>query len=154
MQPTFPYKAFLCLLSLLISIVQTCLAQYEESDFVRYSVKDGLSDNYITCLQQDNLGYIWAGTNNGLNRFDGHSFNNFYQGSKALPLASTDIRNIKIVGPQQLGIISGGGLEIIDTRDFSLKRFYIPDSTAFSTYLNAAWDAVELADHSYAMTTA
>ncbi len=154
MQPNFPYKTFLCLLSFLTSIVQPCLAQYEESDFVRYTVKDGLSDNYITCLQQDNLGYIWAGTNNGLNRFDGHSFNNFYQGSPALPLASIDIRNIKILGPQQLGIISGGGLEIIDTRDFSLKRFYIPDSTAFSTYQNAAWDAVELADHSYAMTTA
>ncbi|MFZ1313501.1 MAG: two-component regulator propeller domain-containing protein, partial [Chitinophagaceae bacterium] len=111
MQPNFPYKTFLCLLSFLTSIIQPCLAQYEESDFVRYTVKDGLSDNYITCLQQDNLGYIWAGTNNGLNRFDGHSFNNFYQGSPDLPLASIDIRNIKIIGPQQLGIISGGGLE-------------------------------------------
>ena len=36
-----------------------------------YTVKDGLSHNTIWCALQDSYGFIWLGTNNGLNCFDG-----------------------------------------------------------------------------------
>jgi two-component sensor histidine kinase len=153
-EPYFRYKWFIFFFSFTVLIRLPSLAQYEEKDFVRYTVKEGLSDNYITCLQQDDWSYVWAGTNNGLNRFDGHSFNNFYQGTPALPLSSIDIRKIKRFGPHKLGILGGGGMDLINTGDFSLQKFHIPDSTAFTTYRNAVWDAVELPDHSYALTTA
>ncbi|MBL0182074.1 MAG: hypothetical protein IPP96_07185 [Chitinophagaceae bacterium] len=128
-------------------------AQYEEKNFVRYTVKDGLSDNYITCLQQDDRGYIWAGTDVGLNRFDGNSFKKFYQGTAALPLLSGAISNLKLFGRHHLGILSKGGFQLLTTKDFSLLNYFIPDSTAFSTQLNIPWDAVQLSDQSFALTT-
>ena len=39
-----------------------------------YTTLEGLSDNYIFSVFQDSYGYIWIGTNNGLNRFDGKQF--------------------------------------------------------------------------------
>ena len=83
--------------SLCIFFALPLSAQYNEKDFVRYTVKDGLSHNYVTCLQQDDAGYMWIGTDVGLNRFDGNSFVNFYQGSNPIPLPSNIVSNIKKV---------------------------------------------------------
>ncbi len=38
-----------------------------------YSIND-LSTNMVTCLHQDRLGFLWLGTFNGLNKYDGYSF--------------------------------------------------------------------------------
>lgn len=42
-----------------------------------WSVLDGLPSNAIEVLIQTSDGYLWLGTNDGLARFDGHSFQNF-----------------------------------------------------------------------------
>ncbi|PTQ96593.1 two component regulator with propeller domain [Mucilaginibacter yixingensis] len=39
-----------------------------------YSTADGLSHNRISCIFKDHEGFMWFGTWNGLNRFDGHNF--------------------------------------------------------------------------------
>lgn len=43
-------------------------------NFRHYSNKDGLSYNTVHCMLQDKKGFMWFGTEDGLNRFDGHSF--------------------------------------------------------------------------------
>jgi ligand-binding sensor domain-containing protein len=42
--------------------------------FQRYTVEDGLSHSTINCILQDQQGFMWFGTDDGLNRFDGYSF--------------------------------------------------------------------------------
>lgn len=42
--------------------------------FYHLTIKDGLPGNHITCLQQDENGFIWIGTRKGLVRYDGHAF--------------------------------------------------------------------------------
>ncbi|GAB3963177.1 hypothetical protein GCM10028805_65760 [Spirosoma harenae] len=42
--------------------------------FSQLTTKNGLSYNLINCLHQDRQGFIWVGTFNGLNRFDGTHF--------------------------------------------------------------------------------
>lgn len=43
----------------------------------QYTVEDGLASNTVYCIEQDELGYIWLGTDKGLSRFDGIEFVNF-----------------------------------------------------------------------------
>jgi signal transduction histidine kinase/ligand-binding sensor domain-containing protein/DNA-binding response OmpR family regulator len=38
----------------------------------------GLTENTIGCIEQDSLGYIWIGTREGLNRYDGYACRNYY----------------------------------------------------------------------------
>ena len=38
---------------------------------------DKLSSSLITCICQDKYGYIWIGTEYGLNKFDGYRFTNY-----------------------------------------------------------------------------
>ena len=45
--------------------------------FTHYQVEDGLSNNAVLCIMQDHLGFIWFGTRDGLNRFDGLSYKIF-----------------------------------------------------------------------------
>lgn len=56
--------------------------------FVHYDVSNGLSGNCVRALTQDSRGFIWFGTDKGLNRFDGYSFKVF----KHIAGDSTSIR--------------------------------------------------------------
>lgn len=43
-----------------------------------YSVSDGLSNSSVKAIYQDSIGYMWFGTKNGLNRFDGYEFRTYH----------------------------------------------------------------------------
>lgn len=45
-----------------------------ELNFKYYKVEDGLSSNTVYAVLQDSKGFMWFGTENGLNRFDGYTF--------------------------------------------------------------------------------
>jgi signal transduction histidine kinase/ligand-binding sensor domain-containing protein len=49
-------------------------ATWQNPKFEHFTVKEGLSSNTIYCLHRDSRGFLWIGTNNGLNRFDGYKF--------------------------------------------------------------------------------
>lgn len=53
--------------------------QADDSNYIfrHYQVENGLSDNMITGCVQDKHGYVWIGTRDGLNRFDGYTFKVF-----------------------------------------------------------------------------
>lgn len=46
----------------------------QELHFRHYNNKQGLSHNTVYCSLQDQRGFMWFGTEDGLNRFDGHTF--------------------------------------------------------------------------------
>src|SRR5450432_2171432 len=45
--------------------------------FTHYQVENGLSNNAVMCSMQDHHGFMWFGTRDGLNRFDGVAFKVF-----------------------------------------------------------------------------
>jgi ligand-binding sensor domain-containing protein len=55
--------------------------------FEHLTVDHGLSENAVTCIFQDNQGFMWFGTHDGLNRYDGYSFKVYRQN----PLDSTSL---------------------------------------------------------------
>lgn len=44
----------------------------------RISASDGLASNGVNLIYEDHHGFMWFGTNSGLSRYDGYSFQNFY----------------------------------------------------------------------------
>jgi two-component system, sensor histidine kinase ChiS len=52
-------------------------AQQRNISFERLSVSQGLSQGSIKCMLQDHLGFLWVGTEDGLNRYDGYGFKVF-----------------------------------------------------------------------------
>ena len=50
---------------------------FAQPDFLpvnHFGTDDGMSSSIVTCINQDQDGFIWVGTRNGLNRFDGNNF--------------------------------------------------------------------------------
>ena len=60
--------------SILISCLILLSAHAQQYVFSNYSINEGLSQSVINCIYQDSQGYIWLGTQNGLNRFNGETF--------------------------------------------------------------------------------
>ena len=59
---------------ILIILTRGTSMSAKDLSFRHYDVTDGLSENTVNCISQDHRGFMWFGTNNGLNRFDGTSF--------------------------------------------------------------------------------
>lgn len=58
---------------LTISTFLTCsLSSQSTLQFKSLTQKEGLSNNFVQCIYQDYNGFIWIGTENGLDRFDGY----------------------------------------------------------------------------------
>ena len=75
-----PYCCVSCRLLLLIFcfvIPGSLLAQPLPLKFEYLTTIDGLSHNNVSCILQDKQGYMWFGTEYGLNRYDGYAFNMF-----------------------------------------------------------------------------
>lgn len=58
---------------LLISVLTISLLSHSYT-FKKYQVNNGLSENSVQVILQDHLGFMWFGTKDGLNRFDGYEF--------------------------------------------------------------------------------
>src|SRR3954471_17079157 len=61
---------------LLLLLLGKAVCAQQGFGFIHITTEDGigLASNLVTSLYQDEKGYIWVGTANGLQRFDGSKF--------------------------------------------------------------------------------
>lgn len=92
--------------------------------FQHLGVEDGLSDVFISDILQDESGFIWIGTQYGLNRFDGYEFLAFtYDADDTLSLAGNWVESIDIDSSGNLWLGTwGGGLHQFDLRTQYIGR--------------------------------
>ncbi|MFZ0453631.1 MAG: two-component regulator propeller domain-containing protein [Ignavibacteriaceae bacterium] len=62
------------LLAVFILFITTILPQNNNLKFTHITTDDGLSQSNVKCIMQDHLGFLWFGTFDGLNKYDGYSF--------------------------------------------------------------------------------
>ena len=79
-------KVIVTLIVIHIFLLSKLFSQQHIS-FDHLSVEDGLSQSSVTCILQDKKGFIWFGTQDGLNRYDGYNFKIF----KNDPLDTTSL---------------------------------------------------------------
>lgn len=80
MNKSFRHIQQLLMLWLLLQPL-TAGAQPLRAIHTHLSTKDGLCSNAISAIRQDDFGYIWIATWNGLSRYDGYEFYNYRMGS-------------------------------------------------------------------------
>jgi diguanylate cyclase (GGDEF)-like protein len=69
--------ALLASLGVLLCIPGRLAAQGRSIHFDRLSLEQGLSQATVNCILQDRRGFMWFGTEDGLNRYDGYAFSTF-----------------------------------------------------------------------------
>ena len=65
---------WLLLSALFLSPSKNLQAQAYAADIQHLSVKDGLSNRFVNTVFEDSNGFMWIGTEHGLNRYDGYEF--------------------------------------------------------------------------------
>ena len=65
---------FLLNMIILISTVDKCYASLDNLTFNNINVEKGISQSTVEVIFQDSKGYIWLGTNDGLNRYNGYDY--------------------------------------------------------------------------------
>ena len=95
--------------------------------FDHYAVENGISQSYIICIFQDSEGYMWFGTQNGLNKFDGYSFENyFYDPADSNSISNSWIFDIAEDRNGFLWVATKGGLNRFDKRTDRFSRVSLP----------------------------
>lgn len=70
---------------LLWVVVGNAAGQSFSAKLRKISIEDGLSNRFVRRTFQDSKGFIWLGTNYGLNRYDGYGFRLFTKEKENLP---------------------------------------------------------------------
>ena len=111
-----------------ILIPLTLYSQHVKFRFDTLTAKQGLSNNNITCLLQDRQGFIWIGTEDGLNRYDGYSIREFpHDPDNIHSISHNHIRTI-YQDPADSGKVlwigtKGGGLNKFDLESEQFQRY-------------------------------
>jgi ligand-binding sensor domain-containing protein/DNA-binding response OmpR family regulator len=89
-------------------------------------IEQGLSNNTVTTIHKDNVGLMWFGSKDGLNRFDGYNFKIFrhrYNDSTSLPHDIINCLNSDQQGNVWVGTEKGVG--VLDSKKLKFRSLFI-----------------------------
>ncbi len=111
-------------------------AQFSDMKFEHLTVNDGLSYNGVKCIVRDSKGYLWLGTERGLNQYDGVKIR-VYENieSQTNSLSDRDINCIFEDRDENLWIGTANGLNLYDRKSDSFIR-YFSDSSDYKSISN------------------
>ena len=139
---TFIIKLIICACIFLFTQCINAVAQ-QRAYFNNLTEKDGLSNNRVTCFYKDKTGYIWIGTESGLNLYNGNGWK-IYKPSlhQNNYLSNSFITDIEQDAKGSIWVCTRKGLNRIDVAAGTTKVF-LPGDTTNSTAISndLIWDA-------------
>lgn len=94
-----------------------CSAQFSNIKFDRITVKEGLSQSTVTSIVKDSLGFMWFGTYEGLNRYDGYNFKVYKVEDKpSNGLSNNFIKDLLVDSKGDLWVATTDGLNLYDQK--------------------------------------
>ena len=94
-------------------------------NFRHYTTEDGLSNNTIFSITQDQRGYVWIGSASGLTRYNGSRFVHYRSNTDSLSLPSDYITGMVWLNKDQLAA-NNVGVHVINTRTGETRNLFIP----------------------------
>ena len=120
------------------------IAQNNALTFTSFTQSQGLSNNNITGITQDDKGFIWVGTLFGLNRFDGTTFTQFFKSTNNTnSICDNVIFNIKNLGNNQIGVLTKNGACILNTNTLQFNQLSFPTSDSIHYWSYSTKDIVK-----------
>ncbi len=107
---------------------------------------DGLSNRYVSSIIKDQQGFVWFGTSNGLNRYDGYNFKIINQGGSEKELSNKQVNYILESKENNcLWIATDNGLNKLDQLNGIIKKYYFytsnkPRALSFSGISSLCFD--------------
>jgi ligand-binding sensor domain-containing protein len=114
--------------------------------FRHLTVEDGLTQNYVSCFVQDKKGFIWIGTNDGLNKYDGKKIQTFRASiDDSSTIIHNSIRCLYVDNEDNLWAgTGGGGMFRIDLKTLKIYNYFpdtIKPNSLNNGYVNAIIEA-------------
>lgn len=92
------------------------ISRFDGMSFKTYSTKDGLCNNYVWSIKEDEQHNLWIATNNGLSKFNGMKFENFYpEGNQK----AVSVQDFVIEHPNEIVLATQAGMYLFKNRRFS-----------------------------------
>ncbi|HYH14364.1 MAG TPA: hypothetical protein VD794_04040, partial [Flavisolibacter sp.] len=123
------------ILTILLFLITTLSSTGQEYIFNRLSVSDGLASNFIHSVWQDEKGFIWIGTENGLQRYDGQRFVHYGKRIKETFLTQP-IEQVLGDNNGNIWLRSGTRIALLDPDKFTLTA--VPIAQSISVMPNGA----------------
>lgn len=120
-------------------------AQQKEIQFKHISTKEGLSQSSAIAIFQDNLGQIWIGTRDGLNKYDGSTFTVFRNKTLANSISNNDILSIIQDRDGDIWIGTYNGLNRYNPKKNSFTTFF-KNKEKNSLSNNTVWTITEVSN--------
>src|SRR5690606_16927423 len=119
----YPRNLFIVLWFLLMLLSCFYGTAQERVNFKRLSINDGLSQNTVFCVTQDRTGYIWIGTDDGLNKYDGYEFTTYkHENDNQLSLSHSQINAVFEDPKGNLWVGTADGLNLFDRKTETFTR--------------------------------
>jgi ligand-binding sensor domain-containing protein len=109
-----------------LMMLLAALANGQEKDYSiqTYTTASGLPHDRVTSIVQDKSGFLWIGTWDGLSRFDGYDFKNYYHDPwDSTSLATFDILGLCIDRDNNLWILMPNSLDRYDRTGDSFLHY-------------------------------